>query len=202
MSGANVFVTSNGRLKLGDFGLSFQLRNTSHSVLDGIADNVGTVPYMAPEVIRSGKTHHIGRASDIWSVGCTVIEMITGKVSVCGCCLGPSGPQPAPHLRSPPLSHQIPWAEYDNHMRIMLAVGNGSAPQIPDSLGEEGHEFLKFCFEIEPSKRWSASQLLNHAFVKVSRTLALGKACMYSSSRRHSTEQLALPALAVLDCTQ
>ena len=109
---------------------------------------------------------------------------------------------PTPPLPSPPLSHQIPWAEYDNHMRIMLAVGNGSAPQIPDSLGEEGHEFLKFCFEIEPSKRWSASQLLNHAFVKVSSTLALGKACMHGSSRRHSTEQLALPALAVLYCTQ
>ena len=107
LPGANVFVASNGRLKLGDFGLSFQLRNTSHSVLDGIAENVGTVPYMAPEVIRSGKTHHIGRASDIWSVGCTVIEMITGKVSVCGCYLGPSGPQPIggwlTHTPSPPL---------------------------------------------------------------------------------------------------
>lgn len=89
--GANVFVASNGCLKLGDFGLSFQLRNTSHSVMDEIAGNVGTVPYMAPEVIRSGKTHHIGRASDIWSVGCTVIEMITGKVSGCSCRTGPPG---------------------------------------------------------------------------------------------------------------
>ena len=52
-------------------------------------------------------------------------------------------------------------------MRIMFAVGSGSTPQIPDNLSEEGHEFLKFCFEIDPSKRWTASQLLNHAFVKV-----------------------------------
>ena len=81
LPGANVFIASNGHLKLGDFGLSFQLQNASRSVMDAIGDNVGTVPYMAPEVIRSGKTHHIGRASDIWSVGCTVVEMITGKVS-------------------------------------------------------------------------------------------------------------------------
>ena len=93
LPGANVFIASNGHLKLGDFGLSFQLRNTSRSVMDEIADNVGTVPYMAPEVIRSGKTHHIGRASDIWSVGCTVIEMITGKVSPCSCPADPVGPR-------------------------------------------------------------------------------------------------------------
>ena len=49
----------------------------------------------------------------------------------------------------------------------MFRVGNGDAPAIPESLSEEGQEFVKMCTIPDPLKRWTAEKLLGHSFVKV-----------------------------------
>ncbi|XP_059159430.1 mitogen-activated protein kinase kinase kinase 2-like [Physella acuta] len=62
-------------IKLTDFGISEYIDE------EGVATEIGTVRYMAPEVIytEGGKIIKYTSRADIWSVGCTVIEMLTGK---------------------------------------------------------------------------------------------------------------------------
>ena len=139
IKGANIFLVSGGPLKLGDFGCAVKLKH--QTTMPGEVNTlVGTTAFMAPEVITRNTEEGSGRAADIWSLGCVIIEMATGK---------------------------RPWAELENNMQIMFKVGMGATPSIPESLSSEGREFLSHCFEMDPKDRWTAIQLLDHPFVKV-----------------------------------
>ncbi|KAG1675911.1 Mitogen-activated protein kinase kinase kinase 4 [Nymphon striatum] len=135
---ANIFLTSDGNLKLGDFGCCIRLK--SNATMPGeLSAFVGTPAYMAPEVItQSGNKGH-GRAADIWSLGCVVVEMFTGK---------------------------RPWHELENSQQIMFKVGMGGTPDIPENAGEEGEDFICQCLVHDPSERATASELLTHTFTK------------------------------------
>ncbi len=71
--GGNILVDNSGICKLADFGAATRLADLS---VDGPRSLHGTPYWMAPEVVK--QTGH-GRQADIWSVGCTVIEMTTGE---------------------------------------------------------------------------------------------------------------------------
>ena len=116
--------------------------------------------YMAPEVVRE---QEMGRALDIWSVGCVVVEMITGKVSLSSSSISL---MLLPFLS--PCPHQYPWIDHDNQFTILYLLGKGKHPPYPDDVEDEANEFLQQCFIPEPSERPSASELLGHTFVKVS----------------------------------
>lgn len=140
IKGANIFLTSSGLIKLGDFGCSVKLRNNTQTMPGEVNSTLGTAAYMAPEVITRAKGEGHGRAADIWSLGCVLIEMVTGK---------------------------RPWHEYEHNFQIMYKVGMGHKPPIPEKLSTEGKDFLGHCLESEPKRRWTASTLLDHPFVKV-----------------------------------
>uniref|UniRef100_A0AAY4DGD6 Mitogen-activated protein kinase kinase kinase 4 n=1 Tax=Denticeps clupeoides TaxID=299321 RepID=A0AAY4DGD6_9TELE len=140
IKGANIFLTSSGLIKLGDFGCSVKLKNNAQTMPGEVNSTLGTAAYMAPEVITRAKGEGHGRAADIWSLGCVLIEMVTGK---------------------------RPWHEYEHNFQIMYKVGMGHKPPIPEKLSTEGKDFLMHCLESEPKRRWTASALLDHPFVKV-----------------------------------
>ena len=70
----NCFMTKDGTLKLGDFGIA---RDTQATALTAAGKTVGTYAYMAPEQI-SGKPP-VSKKTDLYALGCVMFEMLTGK---------------------------------------------------------------------------------------------------------------------------
>lgn len=71
---SNIFLQSNGQVKLLDFGL---VRNVSSGSMTRAGSFMGTVDFVAPE--QAGNPTSAGAASDIYSLGCTLIYLLTGQ---------------------------------------------------------------------------------------------------------------------------
>ncbi|KAI4343221.1 hypothetical protein MLD38_027750 [Melastoma candidum] len=134
IKGANILVDNRGCIKLADFGASKQVVELATV---SVAKSMKGTPYwMAPEVIL--QTGH-SFSADIWSVGCTVIEMATGKP---------------------------PWSQQYREVAALFYIGTTkSHPPIPEHLSHELKDFLRQCLQKEPQMRPTASQLLQHQFV-------------------------------------
>ncbi|OEL35835.1 Mitogen-activated protein kinase kinase kinase YODA, partial [Dichanthelium oligosanthes] len=85
----------------------------------------------------SGKGYNL--SADIWSLGCTVIEMATGK---------------------------HPWHQYEQTAAMFRLALITDIPEIPESLSEEGKDFLRQCLRREPRSRPTATQLMDHPFAR------------------------------------
>ncbi|MDD6226171.1 MAG: protein kinase [Bacilli bacterium] len=70
----NVFITADGTIKLGDFGIA-TFQNSAHVTRSDVV--VGSVHYLAPEISQGNPA---SPQSDIYSLGITFFELITGRV--------------------------------------------------------------------------------------------------------------------------
>ncbi|XP_050225159.1 mitogen-activated protein kinase kinase kinase YODA-like [Mercurialis annua] len=132
IKGANILVDPNGRVKLADFGMAKHITGQSCPL-----SFKGSPYWMAPEVIKNSNGCNL--AVDIWSLGCTVLEMATTKP---------------------------PWSQFEG-VAAMFKIGNSKdLPAIPDHLSEEGKDFVRKCLQRDPLHRPTAAQLLEHPFVK------------------------------------
>ncbi|XP_017246766.1 uncharacterized protein LOC108218363 [Daucus carota subsp. sativus] len=129
---ANILVDTNGTVKLADFGLA------KSSKLNDVQSCKGTAFWMAPEVVNRSRSY--GLAADIWSLGCTVLEILTG---------------------------QHPYYPLDA-MQAVYRIGNCIPPRVPEYISIEARDFILKCLQVNPSSRPTAAQLLNHPFVKKS----------------------------------
>ncbi|XP_036307531.1 mitogen-activated protein kinase kinase kinase 3 isoform X6 [Pipistrellus kuhlii] len=135
IKGANILRDSAGNVKLGDFGASKRLQTICMSG-PGMRSVTGTPYWMSPEVI-SGEGY--GRKADVWSLGCTVVEMLTEKP---------------------------PWAEYEAMAAIFKIATQPTNPQLPSHISEHGRDFLRRIF-VEARQRPSAEELLTHHFAQL-----------------------------------
>ncbi|KAJ7081641.1 hypothetical protein B0H15DRAFT_924208 [Mycena belliarum] len=132
IKGANILTNKDGTVKLADFGVA---SNTT-SVNDGAV--VGSPYWMAPEVIeQSGAT----TASDIWSVGCVVIELLEGH--------------PPYHTLDP--------------MPALFRIVQDDCPPIPEGASPIVKDFLYHCFQKDCNLRISAKKLLRHPWMVAAR---------------------------------
>lgn len=73
----NIFLAEDNSVKVGDFGNVMAMQPMHRTGTGGsVRGDQGTVLYSAPEVLTSSKH---GRTVDVWSLGCIVWEMGTGK---------------------------------------------------------------------------------------------------------------------------
>ncbi|XP_013775829.1 mitogen-activated protein kinase kinase kinase 1-like [Limulus polyphemus] len=136
LKGANLLVDSTGHhLRIADFGAAAKL--VSHTTVAGEFKGqlLGTVAFMAPEVLRG---ENYGRSCDIWSVGCVMIEMGTTK---------------------PPWNADGVF----NQLALIFKIGSStSPPPIPDYFSPVTQDLAFRCLEIISEKRPTAKKLLHH----------------------------------------
>eukprot|EP00755_Sulcionema_specki_P033823 Sspe_Gene.101612::Locus_76211_Transcript_1_1_Confidence_1.000_Length_1827::g.101612::m.101612 len=135
---ANILVTAKGQCKLADFGGSSKVLD-NEALLNSCYR--GTALWMAPEVVREKK---FSLSADIWSLGCTFIEMASGS---------------------------IPWAErsLEGPMVIINFLRRTSEPpqlNAKHKLSDKAVDFcMNACLQLDQTQRLTAQELLLHSFI-------------------------------------
>jgi serine/threonine protein kinase len=136
IKGGNILVENSGSVKLADFGASAKM---AMGETQETATIKGTPYFMAPEVLSQSK---YGRKGDVWAVGCTVIQMLTG---------------------------QPPWKGNNIQnivqLHMLLSTMKEGPPKIDREVPQLVMDFLCAVFRKDPTQRPSPAALLTHPFL-------------------------------------
>uniref|UniRef100_A0A672MPT1 non-specific serine/threonine protein kinase n=1 Tax=Sinocyclocheilus grahami TaxID=75366 RepID=A0A672MPT1_SINGR len=137
LKAGNILFTSDGDVKLADFGVS--AKNTK--TLQRRDSFIGTPYWMAPEVVmcETSKDRPYDYKADIWSLGVTLIEL----------------------AQIEPPNHEM------NPMRVLLKIAKSEPPTLatPSRWSPEFSDFLRKALDKNVDNRWNTLQLLQHPFV-------------------------------------
>src|SRR5262245_19056333 len=128
---ANIFLTADGRVKLGDFGLarSGGYKPTRFTEMNAVA---GTPEYASPEQAANGTCDH---RSDQYSLGAVLFEMVTER---------------------PPFGGANALETYFKHAHELPPLPARLNPKIPPAL----EAVILRCLEKEPARRYSTYEEL------------------------------------------
>lgn len=131
---SNILKTGSGFIKIADFGEAQFITGQERSEKFDMSSLYGTPHFMAPECLHMA---HVSRKADIWSFGCVLVYLISGK---------------------------LPWQDCDNKFNVMFKLG--SLKELPvdiDGLecSDDCKEVLRSIFQIDPESRSTTFDLLS-----------------------------------------
>jgi serine/threonine protein kinase len=184
IKGANILTNKDGSVKLADFGVSS--RSAGPNLQGNDNEVVGSPYWMAPEVIeQSGAS----TASDIWSLGCVVVELLEGKPPY-----GDLAPMQALWRIVQDESMRVP--EGASPVRLGFAEGMSTGARCHCLFAHTQHamltdlqvvkDFLYHCFQKDPNLRISAKKLLRHPWMQ---SVRKDKATQQSAATSSQSDQ-------------
>uniref|UniRef100_A0A060TCB0 mitogen-activated protein kinase kinase n=1 Tax=Blastobotrys adeninivorans TaxID=409370 RepID=A0A060TCB0_BLAAD len=166
----NILVSTSGKVKLCDFGVSGNL------VASIAKTNIGCQSYMAPERIKSASPADVVTYtvhSDIWSLGLSLLEIALGY-------------------------YPYPPETYSNIFSQLSAIVDGDPPHLPaDRFSPQARDFVDQCLKKVPRLRPTYAKLLAHPWLnKYSEAeVDIGSFVKQALDRRQPNQSNAVPAL-------
>jgi mitogen-activated protein kinase 15 len=193
---SNVFINSDCHVKIGDFGLARTL-NSGNRFQAIITDYVATRWYRAPEMIMGSPKYN--KPIDMWSVGCIMAELITGRPLFPGkstkdmlkCVLEVTGIPDSKEYREIREKYDIQFGEEVFPDKI----SKKSLKNILVGASNDAIDFVNRLLIFNPDKRLSVEEALDHPYVsnfhKIEDEIVYGKkiTMLLDDTKKYTVDQ-------------